>query len=196
LLETLSRNPSTWSCIRKASENEFLIFLYIKKGQELAAQQQFEKAFACFKRGIEVTPRHSELLCHLADAYHMGQGVQEDDVKALALYRQAAEEGNVEGLLCTGWHHAGAYGVPPDNVEAAKWWRIAAEQGNAEAQFLLAASYEDGLGVPKDLEAAVHWYRKAAEQGEEPSRQALHRILSKIEGAEREGTKKLDGNSM
>jgi hypothetical protein len=29
-VETFSRNPSTWSCIRKAGRNECLIFLYIK----------------------------------------------------------------------------------------------------------------------------------------------------------------------
>jgi uncharacterized protein len=111
--------------------------------------------------------------------------VLEDEVKAVALYRQAAEEGNVEGLECVGLHYACGYGVPQNYLEATKWWRMAAEQGNAGAQLLLAAYYENGLGVPKDCEQAVYWYRKAADQGDRQSREALDRILSKTEGAER-----------
>jgi uncharacterized protein len=151
----------------------------LKKGREFAAQERHEEAFASFMRGIEFDPRHSELLCHLADAYHMGYGVQENDVKALALYRQAAEDGDLEGLLCVGWHYASGYGVPQDDVEAVKWWRIAAEQGSSEAQFLLGSSYEVGCGVTKDLANAVYWHRKAAEQDERQSREALDHIVSK-----------------
>jgi TPR repeat protein len=138
---------------------------WLKKGREFVAQQKHEEAFACFQRGIELNLSYSELLCHLADAYHMGHGVPEDEVQAVALYRQAAEQGNVEGQVSLGFEYACGSGVPLDHVEAAKWWRIAAEQGDAEAQFCLASLYEDGLGVPKDCEQAVQWYRKAAEQG-------------------------------
>ena len=152
---------------------------WLKKGQDFAAQQRHEEAFASFERGIELNPTHPELLCSLADAYHMGYGVQENDVQAMALYRQAAEQGDVEGQVSLGWIAATGAGVPVDNVEAIKWWRLAAEQGNEEAQFLLAFSYEEGLGVPKDRQQAVHWYRKAADQGEESSREALDRILNK-----------------
>ena len=151
---------------------------WLNKGQEFTTQQKHEEAFACFQRGIELYPTHSELVCHLADAYHMGHGVQEDDVQAVVLYRRAAEQGDVEGQVSLGYEYACGSGVPLDKVEAAKWWRIAAEQGDAEAQFLLACSYEDGLGVPKDGEQAIHWYRKAAEQGDEAAKSALDTLSS------------------
>lgn len=146
---------------------------WLKRGVEFRDQGCYEEAFACFQRGIELNPTHSELLCHLADAYHMGHGVQENDLQAAALYRQAAEQGNVEGQVSLGWHYHCGAGVPLNNVEAVKWWRIAAEQGDAGAQFCLASLYENGLSVPKDLEQAVCWYLKAAEQGNEPAKAAL-----------------------
>jgi len=158
---------------------------WLKNGQALLAEQRHEEAFACFIRSLELNPRQVELLCRLAHAYHVGDGVQEDDVKALALYRQAAEEGSVEGILCVGWHYACGYGVSLDNAEAARWWRTAAERGDAEAQHLLAMSYENGLGVSKDNGKAVQWYRKAANQGDSESREAIDRLLSKIDGTKR-----------
>jgi TPR repeat protein len=182
----LSRSTVT-SLIRRGSQDLIAkeAEQWLKKGQEFASLERNEDAAACFMRGIELSPRHSELLCHLAEAYHMGYGVQEDEVKALALYRQAAEEGNVEGIECVGWHYAGGYGVPQNDLEATNWWRKAADLGNAGAQCLLAWYYENGLGVPKDFEQAAHWYRKAADQGDGASREGLDRVLCKVERSER-----------
>ena len=82
--------------------------------------------------------------------------------------------------------HVDPAGVLKDGgrSESAKWNRKAAEQGDADAANNLAVCCERGLGVPQDLEQAVHWYRKAAEKGHESGREALDRMLSKLEGAE------------
>ncbi len=152
---------------------------WLKKGLEFSAQERHEEAFACFQRGIELNPRHPELLCYLADAYHMGRGVQEDDVQAVALYRRATEQGNVEGQVCLGWHYCCGEGVPLDYAEAAKWWRMAADQGNDEAQLLLAATYKGGFGVQQDYSQAIAWFRKAAEQGNTFAQSELEELYAK-----------------
>jgi len=165
----LSQSGAAASLIRRGTQDLIAkteAEQWLKRGREFVAQQRHEEAFVCLQRGIELNPSDSELLCHLADAYHMGHGVPEDDVQAVALYRRAAEQGNVEGQVSLGWHYCCGDGVPLDYVLAAKWWRMAADRGHAEAQFCLALLYEDGRGVPKDCEQAVQCYRKAAEQGD------------------------------
>jgi uncharacterized protein len=103
----------------------------------------------------------------------MGYGVQEDEVKALALYRQAAEEGNVEGIECVGWHYAGGYGVPQNGLEATNWWRKAAGLGRSPISPRLVVRK---WPRSKDFEQAAHWYRQSADQGDGASREALDRI--------------------
>ncbi len=89
-----------------------------------------------------------------------------DVVGAVALYRQAAEQGHVRAQLSLGnIHSKGSSSVPRDDAEAARWYRKAAEQGDAQGQASLGQMYSTGLGVPRHEKEAAKWYRKAAEQG-------------------------------
>jgi TPR repeat protein/uncharacterized caspase-like protein len=101
----------------------------------------------------------------LGDAYLAGEGVEQDQVEAVRLYRMAAELGNVQAQVNLGICYHEGVGVTKDPVEAVKWYRKAAELGNPQAQNYLGVCYEDGTGVTKDQAEAVKWYRKAAELG-------------------------------
>jgi FOG: TPR repeat, SEL1 subfamily len=88
-----------------------------------------------------------------------------DMAEAVKLYREAAEQGDVDAQMKLGSLYFEGEGVAKDQSEAVKWFRKAAEQGLAAAQYNLGVCYYNGFGVTKDQSEAVKWVRKAAEQG-------------------------------
>jgi len=67
---------------------------WLRKGLEFHRQQQYEDAFRCFARGIQLDPNHPVLQHMLGVIYNHGQGVQHDYVQAAVLFRKAAEQGH------------------------------------------------------------------------------------------------------
>ncbi|MED6335943.1 MAG: tetratricopeptide repeat protein [Planctomycetota bacterium] len=116
---------------------------------------------------IEVRAAHGDLEAQatLGGLYANGDGVPEDDVEAVRLFRMAAEGGLPRAQFYLACMYGGGKGVPKDHEAAANWYRKAADQGMPEAQFYLACLYEEGTGVPKDLGEARRWMSLAAEQG-------------------------------
>lgn len=66
--------------------------------------------------------------------YRDGLGVARDYQKALALFRNAAEQGNAVAQGDLGLMYLKGLGVSSDPAEAAKWFEAAAAQGNDWAQ--------------------------------------------------------------
>jgi len=116
---------------------------------------------------IEHQAAHGDLdaQADLGSMYASGDGVPEDDVEAVRLFRMAAEGGLPRAQFYLACMYGGGKGVEKDLEAAASWYRKAADQGMPEAQFYLACLYEDGAGVPKDLVEARRWMSLAAEQG-------------------------------
>ena len=83
---------------------------------------------------------------------------------AFALYKEKAEQGDVEaqfnvGVMCeTGWS------VPVDNKKAVRWYREAAQQGHADAQIRLGMLYYLGVGAHQSDIKGQKWMREAAKQ--------------------------------
>ena len=67
---------------------------WLEKGRILERDNIFGEAFKCFEQGLALSPEHPELLCALAGLYHMGYGVAENEERAVALLRKAAEQGH------------------------------------------------------------------------------------------------------
>jgi hypothetical protein len=82
-----------------------------------------------------------------------------------AIYREAAERGDLVAQTKLGLLYREGAGVAEDDVRAAEWLHKAAEQGEPEAQAALGTMYDVGEGVAKDLEKAAEWYLRAAENG-------------------------------
>ncbi len=56
--------------------------------------------------------------------YSSGEGVTEDDTKALNWFKRAAEAGNVSGMVSLGGIYLlGGSGTDPNEEEAARWFR-------------------------------------------------------------------------
>ena len=91
---------------------------------------------------------------------------RKDYKEAFRLWKQLAEQGNVEAQYNLGVIYYHGQEVPQDYKEAVRWFRLSAEQGNADAQTDLGSMYANGTGVLQDYKEAVKWYRLAAEQGD------------------------------
>ena len=85
---------------------------------------------------------------------------------AFAIYKEKAEQGDIEaqfnvGVMCeTGW------GVPVDNKKAVRWYREAAKQGHANAQIRLGMLYFLGIGAHQSDIKGQKWIREAAKQNQ------------------------------
>ena len=64
--------------------------------------------------------------------YGTGRSVPQDDVEAVAWFRQAAEQGHAVEQAALGVLYANGEGVPQDDVEAYKWLNLAVTYADAE----------------------------------------------------------------
>jgi TPR repeat protein len=97
--------------------------------------------------------------------YANGEGVPQDYVEAVRLYRLAVEQGDATAQYNLGSMYDNGTGVAEDDVEAVRLYRLAAEQGDADAHVNLGDMYRLGEGVPQDNVLAYMWANLAAAQG-------------------------------
>jgi TPR repeat protein len=111
------------------------------------------------------------------------QLVKQDLVaKALPLYLQLAEQGNVEAQFQLGLIYTNRQGITKDDKQAAHWLVKAAEQGHREAQTKLGFMYATGKGVAQNYHSAVYWCYKAAEQNDAIAQFNLGLMYAKGQG--------------
>ena len=103
----------------------------------------FDSGCAAFDRGDFQTARkeweplakdgHAPSQFRLGCLYTFGQGVPEDHLLALRLFRLAAEQGDADAQNNLGGMYAEGLGVAADPVEAYMWFELAARAGHATA---------------------------------------------------------------
>jgi hypothetical protein len=136
----------------------------------------------------------AEAQFELAQLYEAGLGVAQDPVRALALYRAAADQDFPDALNDMGFHHfQGTLGVARDQARALDYFERAANARHPEAMFNFAALIDDGLVDGKGPEQAGAFLYLALRSGSRavydvvterptmftaPTRQALQRRLA------------------
>ena len=115
----------------------------------------------------------------LARKYESGDGIGENTVKAVALYRKAADQGHAAAQYSLGRMYAAGSGVHQDYAEALRWFQKAAAQNYALAQNRLGVMYERGQGVAQDSVEAYKWYFLASRQNENIFAVANCEVLSR-----------------
>lgn len=90
---------------------------------------------------------------------------RKDHVRAMELYRAAAESGNVDAMFSLAAMYGGGHDVPEDRTEAQKWFTKAARQGNGLAQLMLGRYLVRGLAGITDPQEGRKWLERAKEQG-------------------------------
>jgi TPR repeat protein len=112
----------------------------------------------------EVAPQSPVAINSMANMYYRGDGVKQDYVKALYLYKKAAGQGHMASVITVGYMYEYGQGTRVDYAVAMQWYQRAAAQGYASAQKAIGDLYRFGRGVAKDDATAAQWYRKAADQ--------------------------------
>ena len=94
------------------------------------------------------------------------EGLEQDDFKATALFREAADRGDTIAETRLAACYFEGTGVEQSYALAAEWGRKAADQGDAGAQFFVGTLYARGKeGVKKDLPMGKMYLELCAAQG-------------------------------
>jgi TPR repeat protein len=182
----------------------------------LSAGEAFRSGYAAYKKGDTATALealnfaanagHPAAMWKLGRMYATGDGVLEDDRKALELFSKVADEyadGNPRGpdapFVADAFVTLGSYyqrGIPgtleADTGKARRYFNYAASYfGDADAQFHLAAMYLTGDGGEADPRQAVRWFALAARKGHPAAQAELGRLFYEGIGVERDAEKGL-----
>jgi TPR repeat protein len=104
-----------------------------------------------------------------------GKCVHGNPCSALAWFRRAADQGEVDAINMVGRCLDNGWGIAADPAAAATQYARAGDAGHAWAQYNLGHLYLDGRGVPRDPNRAFGLYRSAACQGHERAMNLLGR---------------------
>ena len=83
--------------------------------------------------------------------------------EALGFFKQAAGQGDGNGLYNLGMCHARGLGTPRNDERAFDCFRNAAEKGHPEAINNIGWFFREGRIVKKDLELSTKWFKKSAD---------------------------------
>ena len=89
-----------------------------------------------------------ERLTAQALAFEHGEGVPKDQLRAAALYCDAAREGDAEAMFRLGWMYANGRGVARDDALAAGLFTRAAGKGHLYARKMLTYLAENNDSIP------------------------------------------------
>jgi len=98
--------------------------------------------------------------------YDLGQGVPEDDAKAVRYYRRACERSEYHGCANLGWMIENGSGAPKDPSAAAPLYRKACDLGNQRGCAFHGWAYANGSGVDEDVPRATAIYERTCAAGE------------------------------
>lgn len=152
------------------------------RARQFFAQAQAKRRDGQTDQAAELFTKAAELgdsgaMVELGEMYSSGEGVAEDEAKALNWFKRAAEAGNVSGMVALGGVYLlGGSGNDPNEEEAARWFQKAAERDSPAALYDLAMLYESGRGVPKSLDKAKDLYQKAGALGNHEAQKRLAKL--------------------
>ena len=84
-----------------------------------------------------------------------GDGVPQDHVKAVELFRKASDRGDAEAQYNLGWAYESGLGVAKDRQQALEWYGMAAGKGSAIA---LQRLDKLSAGGSEWLPALISWW--------------------------------------
>lgn len=103
----------------------------------------------------------------LGVAFHRGEELPQDLVKAATMWRMAADKGVVAAFNNLGHQSYYGRGIKLDRAEGVRLWRHAAEKGFPESQVHLSIAYSDGRYLPRDYVEAYAWAKTGRHSAEQ-----------------------------
>ncbi len=114
-----------------------------------------------------------------------GDGIPQDENKAVRWYWVAAERGNAQAQFKIGLKFDTGDGLPADAGQATKWYYEAAKQGHAEACNNLGRCFAMGEGVERSDIEAFRWFDIAAELGVANAAKYRERVARELTSEQR-----------
>lgn len=145
----------------------------IKIGENLINLSTNDEMISILKNHGCKTQDELEELAQLGDSYFEGNGVQKNYEKAVELYTEAADQGNVHGIVNLGTCYLEGDGVAKNEYRAFSLFKVAAAQGDITGESNLGFCYANGIGTDKDMTSASVWWSKAAEKGDPSAQYSL-----------------------
>lgn len=102
---------------------------------------------------------------YLGLMYRHGIGVEIDLEKAFQLFKEAAQQKNMDAEYALGFCYMRGEDIDKNRERGFAHYEKAAEQGYPPAQLGLAICYDRGMGVAASVPTAKLWSRRAADQG-------------------------------
>lgn len=123
-----------------------------------------EAAVAFLQRAADAGSPEAQF--ELAKLYERGTGVDQDNARALDLYRAAADQDYADAINDLGFlHYQGGLGLPADPKRALTFFERAADLRHPQAQFNFAALIDDGLIPSKGPEDAARYLYASLRSG-------------------------------
>ncbi len=171
--------------------------LYMGKG----AKKSYELARQWYEAGAE--QNHPECCLALGQMLVQGLGGEEDQQRAAALFKTAADAGNRTAMFELGAMYALGRGVKKNYAKATKylrmsrteqalalldeaptWWKPAAEKGIAEGEYQYGVCCINGYGMRSDFEEGYKWIYRAALRNHAKALDAMSQIYENGLGVE------------
>lgn len=108
----------------------------------------------------------AEALFDMGICYRQGEGVPQDNSKAVEYYTRAYEKGYKAAALNLGLMYGEGIGVKQDFAKAYELYKIAAENGIPDGFTLMGRQHYYGIGREVNYNEAVRLFLKAAEDNE------------------------------
>jgi len=124
-----------------------------------------------------------QALYYMARMYENGQGVRQNIEKALQLYYQAAQAGDLRSAVELGSLYYSGEKFARNVPLARQWFEYAAKFGNPVALYNLGIMYANGSGVPVDNKTAFNYFKQAANQGYSLAQREVGLMLYEGKGA-------------
>lgn len=154
------------------------------------AEKLEKKAFSIWKD--RASAGDTEAMFETGVCYRHGEGVPQDDTKAVEYYTLAYEKGCSEAALNLGIMYTEGLGVEQNYSKAYEYYSAAADNGIADGFTLMGRQHYYGLGRDVNYEKAVELFLKAAEKEEGDALYHLGRCFVQGNGVEKDIDKAIE----
>ncbi|TGX82447.1 hypothetical protein E5358_06660 [Palleniella muris] len=131
-----------------------------------------KKALASFKKAAKLN--NHEAYVKVGDAYHYGNGTEQDDAQARKWYRKGADLGEITAALRLADCYKNGIGGKQDYAKAMEIYMCLAERtgrkwqhqaaGIDTALYELGCMHMEGLGVQQDMKKAYRYFKLAVKK--------------------------------
>lgn len=123
---------------------------------------------------------------NMGKLYRDGDGVEQNDEKAVECFATAAEKGQKYAMEALASMYLEGRGVDQDSDKAIEWYLKAAQNGETDALTKVAEIYRYGKGITQEASKAISYYKQAAEKGDIGALVNLGSMYENGEGVEKD----------